>query len=332
MAMIFVNRESQSLGQFTDQEISNGLESGQFLPSDLGWQEGMETWQPLSAFTKLPPPGAVVSPRHEPPSVFGAAADFQQPGLIRYDECLGKAWECFKTNWGLCVVATLILFAISTALQLPMQFAQRLFTNFAGHGAAPQIGMLAIAGVVFLFFYVLATGVSSILSAGFMLFFIETLRTKKAELANVFIGFRNSNWVQLLLAMLVWIVAVFVVAAVLLVPGIFLTAKLHSQVPVLVSSALLLIPVVYFSIGIGFVFPLIVDKKLGFWEAIVTSLKTVHRQWFRAFGLMILVALVAFVGVLACCVGLLASAPFAYLVWGQAYRQLFGDGDLKSQS
>jgi hypothetical protein len=51
----------------------------------------------------------------------------------------------------------------------------------------------------------------------------------------------------------------------------------------------------------------------------------VHRQWFRVFGhdrpLLIMAA-----GVLACCVGVLFTAPLAYLIWSQAYRQLFGDG------
>ena len=107
---------------------------------------------------------------------------------------------------------------------------------------------------------------------------------------------------------------------------------MKSAVPAIVSGVLLLFPLVYFSVGIAFAFPLIVDKNIGFWQAIVTSLKTVHLQWFRAFGLMILVGLIAMVGVFVCCVGLLASMPLAYLIWGQGYRQLFGDGDLKSQA
>ena len=53
MATIFVNRDRQSLGQFTEQEISNGLQSGQFFPADLAWKDGMETWQPLSSFSLL---------------------------------------------------------------------------------------------------------------------------------------------------------------------------------------------------------------------------------------------------------------------------------------
>ncbi|MFA7343659.1 MAG: GYF domain-containing protein [Terrimicrobiaceae bacterium] len=332
MAMIFVNRDRQSLGQFTEQEVSNGLDSGQFLPTDLAWQEGMENWQPISSFTGLPPPGAATpANRPTPPAPETASADFRQPGKIRFDECLNSGWECFKLNWGLCVVATLVFFAISAVVQIPMQFAEAVFRRFTGHGAVDQIWILVAAGVVFLFFYVLATGVSSILSAGFLYFFVEALRTKKANIDNLFAGFRSPNWIQLLLAMLAWLLAIFLIVAVILAPGIFLSAMMKSRTPVLVSAGLLVVPVVYFSVGIGFVFPLIVDKKIGFWEAIKTSVKTVHRQWFRAFGLMVLVGLVAIVGLLACCVGMLATIPLAYLVWGQGYRQLFGDGELKPQ-
>lgn len=49
-----INRNRQSLGQFSDEEVAEGLKSGRFLPSDLAWQEGMDAWQPLSTFTNLP--------------------------------------------------------------------------------------------------------------------------------------------------------------------------------------------------------------------------------------------------------------------------------------
>jgi hypothetical protein len=329
MAMIFVNRDRQSLGQFTEQEVSNGLESGRFLPDDLGWQEGMESWQPLSSLANLPPPGAEAPvARHMPPAFDGPPPGFEKPGNIRFDECLSKAWECFQRNWGICIVGTLILFAISAVVQIPMQFAQTMLERFMGHGSSTQIWMMIGMGVVFLFFYALATGVSTILSAGFMYFFIESLRTGKSNIDNLFAGFRQSSWVQILLAMLVWILAVFVIMAVLVTPAVFLTASMKSSVPVIVAAVLAMIPLVYLAVPLGFVFPLIVDKKLGFWQAITTAVKTVHRQWFPTLGLMILVGLIGMAGMLACCIGMLATMPLGYLIWCQGYRQLFGDGDL----
>jgi hypothetical protein len=55
MSNLHVNRDRQNLGQFSAQEVAEGLASGRFLPTDLAWHEGMDDWQPLSTFTDLPP-------------------------------------------------------------------------------------------------------------------------------------------------------------------------------------------------------------------------------------------------------------------------------------
>lgn len=54
MVRIHVSRDRQTLGIFPAEEVSAGLKSGKFLPTDLGWKEGMDAWQPLAAFTDLP--------------------------------------------------------------------------------------------------------------------------------------------------------------------------------------------------------------------------------------------------------------------------------------
>ena len=333
MAMIFVNRDRQSLGQFTEEEISSGLGSGRFLPSDLAWKEGMESWQPLSSFAGLVPPSAVSVTPVPPPVLQSGPAPALHPGKIDFNECFSAAWKCFQANWLMCVLGTLIFYAITMVVQIPMQFAQVVFENFTRHGSSPQIGIIIAISVVFLFFTLVGTGVSSILSAGFLFFFIEALRTGKANIEHVFAGFRRSNWVQILLAMVVWMAAVFVIILVMATVGILLNFVLASlmksnvakDVILILSIVIACIPIFYLSPAIIFVFPLIVDKHLGFREAITTSLKIVHRQWFQTFGLLILVALITMIGLFACCVGILASLPFAYLIWGQGYRQLFGD-------
>src|SRR5512140_3726290 len=50
MAMIHVNRGTASLGVFSEQEVREGLSAGRFAPTDIGWREGMASWQPLSQF------------------------------------------------------------------------------------------------------------------------------------------------------------------------------------------------------------------------------------------------------------------------------------------
>jgi hypothetical protein len=53
MAMIHVNRGATSLGAFPEEEVRDGLRTGRFVPTDIGWREGMANWQPLSQFPEL---------------------------------------------------------------------------------------------------------------------------------------------------------------------------------------------------------------------------------------------------------------------------------------
>src|SRR5262249_23712814 len=53
MAMIHVKRGATNLGAFPEEQVREGIRAGRFLPSDLGWREGMATWQPLSQFSEF---------------------------------------------------------------------------------------------------------------------------------------------------------------------------------------------------------------------------------------------------------------------------------------
>src|SRR5262249_52963419 len=94
---IWINRAGQNLGTFTQEEVQRGLTQGQFVVTDLGWQEGMETWKPLSEFPSLqmPPPKDVPpAPMPAPPMV----SSVQESALSRIDEIEdGPAWEQRQT-------------------------------------------------------------------------------------------------------------------------------------------------------------------------------------------------------------------------------------------
>jgi hypothetical protein len=76
MAMINVNRGATSLGIFSEEDIRAGLRTGRFAPTDLGWREGMTSWQTLAQFPEFaeatgtsapiegaaPVPGAALAP------------------------------------------------------------------------------------------------------------------------------------------------------------------------------------------------------------------------------------------------------------------------------
>jgi hypothetical protein len=99
MATFHINRSGTSLGTFSEDEVREGLRSGKFVGTDLGWREGMATWQPLaqiSEFAQETGPGGAPSPQ---PQFTGASAitptatiaprsglpwdDRQQRGILR---------------------------------------------------------------------------------------------------------------------------------------------------------------------------------------------------------------------------------------------------------
>ncbi len=66
--MIHVSRSGATIGIFEEEKVREGLRTGQFIGTDLGWMEGMPTWRPLSelesfrAPTPAPPPPQVEAP------------------------------------------------------------------------------------------------------------------------------------------------------------------------------------------------------------------------------------------------------------------------------
>ena len=67
--MIHVNRGATSLGAFPEEEVREGLRTGRFASSDLGWREGMPSWKPLSEFSEF----GTAAPAAPPPQI-GATA------------------------------------------------------------------------------------------------------------------------------------------------------------------------------------------------------------------------------------------------------------------
>src|SRR5437762_12442669 len=76
MAMINVNRGATSLGAFSEEDVRDGLRTGRFLPTDLGWREGMAAWKPLSQFPEL---GGVAPPAVPPPQAGATSAVTEMP-------------------------------------------------------------------------------------------------------------------------------------------------------------------------------------------------------------------------------------------------------------
>ncbi|MCK9587788.1 MAG: YIP1 family protein [Terrimicrobiaceae bacterium] len=179
MGSIHINRNRQSLGQYSDQEVADGLQSGKFLPDDLAWQEPMESWQPLSSFANLPPASGIPSPPPPasavPPVASGGVAlvwESADPpplpaavvGTIR--QVFSKPVETFQAmpceggmgkplkfyllvSWAASAVA--ILYQAAAALINPRMFAGEEFKDLPQYGLVFIFVGLIVFMPVFLF-------------------------------------------------------------------------------------------------------------------------------------------------------------------------------------
>jgi hypothetical protein len=86
MPMIHVARDGAKLGEFTLEQIQEGLRTGQFRSTDLGWQPGMADWRPLSELA-----GPTAPPAAGAPPLFPLAT--AAPGVYAALPGVGLPWE-----------------------------------------------------------------------------------------------------------------------------------------------------------------------------------------------------------------------------------------------
>jgi hypothetical protein len=142
MAMISIGREGKSFGNFSEETVREGLRSGRFLATDLGWREGMATWQPLSQFAEFTadmPAGAVSPPPPTPPATLATALPVTTPAAIPKTEPLAI--------WSL-VLSLVGLFCCGFVLGVPGIVCGHLALSKIRKEPALQGRGLAIAGLV----------------------------------------------------------------------------------------------------------------------------------------------------------------------------------------
>jgi hypothetical protein len=162
---------------------------------------------------------------------------------------------------------------------------------------ATVLGWLITIGIAFV--PILGWAVGIVLIGGLDYMFIRRIRGETVQVGDVFAGF-NIAFLNLALAGLIKAVLTSIGFMLCILPGIYL--------------------------GVGYVFalPLIIDKKMEFWPAMEVSRRVVHRHWWSTFALVIVLAIIACAGVLACIVGLAVSIPVASAALMFVYEDLFG--------
>jgi hypothetical protein len=304
-----IGADGKEYGPVSSDQLREWVREGRANAQTRVQPEGQTDWIPLGLVAGF---DDVLGRRPDSQPPVGAHSPLPDAVLTRgyrldVGACLARAADLLKQHFGAVAGAAAVYLFIQGGLQ--------------GLGAIPFIGpMFSIASL-----FVLGQ-----LLAGLYLVVLKSIRGRPTDLNDLFLGFKTA-YIQLLLCYLV--VAMITGFAglpgglLIGIPVAIMIGKEQADVLLIALSCVgvvvFLIPVIYFSVIWSFSLPLVIDKGLGFWQAMETSRKVVHQRWFSVFLLLLVVIVINFVGFLVCCVGLFLSVPLSMAMKMYAYETMF---------
>ncbi len=108
-------------------------------------------------------------------------------------------------------------------------------------------------------------------------------------------------------------------------------ASLIQMVAVLLGICALVVPGVILALGLSQTQALVVDGRLGPWDAIKRSWEITQGWKLRILGLWLVSILVALVGVMACVVGLVPAAAIIYAANAYTYLHIVGERPVRQR-
>ena len=104
---------------------------------------------------------------------------------------------------------------------------------------------------------------------------------------------------------------------------IFLTGLLMN-VLIFIGFLLLVLPGIYLAVSYQIALPLMVDKKLGPWEALEASRKIVGHHWFKVLGFDLVALLVIMLSAFLLGIPFIWTVPALVIAFGIMYRNMVG--------
>lgn len=227
--------------------------------------------------------------------VGGSAFSQYPPGI--YFEFITKSWDYIKVNMGMWAVATIVFYAAAMAVSMPFSFMAEIFgLGTTMGGAAGQVNWVAYIGFQLLS-YAVQGAVVFPLSAGMVSMALEQIDGKPLNIATMFKPF--SNFIPNAIAGIAYMMAIMLGFLCCIVPGIYLMGRL------------------------AFVNVLITEQKLTAGEGLNKSWETMAPFAWAMFGFYFVASILASLGIFACCIGILVTAPILHISIAQQYRVLF---------
>jgi uncharacterized membrane protein len=234
------------------------------------------------------PYAAPQEPTPHSPMAPGAAG---APQPWEMGEVLGAAWEVFKANWAVLVFGHFVAILLAGIPgQIPVVISSG---NGAQPGSSAYFGALGVS-------YAIMLVLNSFFQGGLIRMWLGAARGETLSFSVIFSG--GPRMLPLLGTILLQFLIMGAGFALLIVPGIILATGLAYAT--------------FFS----------VDAGLGPVASLKASWQATRGQKWQLFVFLFVISLIMIAGLLACCIGVYASMPLAYVALAIVYLRISGRG------
>jgi hypothetical protein len=233
-------------------------------------------------------------------------------------EWIGEAWKLYTSNpgaWiGMIVIAAIIAILLVVVPIALFIIPAGLFANNNDPSAAFATAGLAMLLIPVLLIVWLLIG--AYLTSGLFRAAIRQSQGQGISVGDLFSG--GDSFLRVLGLLVLITLAQIVLSVIFAVPGMIIEelapiGRLAGNIPSLIISG-----------SIFFAIPLIVDRRMGVFDAIKTSIDATKSQWWMFAIFVLVLGLLSGIGMIACGLGLLVTAPFYFTTPAIAYRDAFG--------
>lgn len=291
-----IGGDQKPYSSVTADDIRRWIADSRLNEQSLAKEENDTEWRPLSAFPEFADMfAAPAATAPSPAPAMAASPDWQERDYdLDIGGCIGRGWELVKNNfWPVVGVSALVMLITVVINQII-----GLFTRPVINAMVVQHQFSARGIFIVLMVTIISAPIYAIFMAGLFKYFLKMIREENAQIGDAFSGFGPSIGQLILLGLV-----------------------MHSLV--MIGCVLCLIPGVYLSVAWYFAIPLVIDRRMNFWEAMESSRKLVTKHWFLVFAFLLVIGLLAAAGVIACCIGIFVTMPIFFASIMYAYETIF---------
>lgn len=238
----------------------------------------------------------------------GQALSIEEALTRRYDfaifDLLGEAWRKTKGTKGLIWGGLFAYIGVMIGVQIALYLITLVLgvgaVGLAALGGGDGAAMAGVAGLllVTIFSSLITLALTYPFMAGFNMIGIRQAAGQPLRFAEFFSHFGRTL-------------------------PLFGAGLLVTLVTV-IGFLLFVLPGIYLSIATILTIPLVVERKLSPWQAMLVSCKAINQHWFKVFFLFIVMNIILWISMLPLGMGLIWTVPMVIVMIGVLYNRIFG--------